>query len=198
MKIDYNKVREVKLRHLSSYIERKDMKENFTDSVDTEHHYKLLSYISNQKDNQLIYELGTHYGLSAVAFSTNKTNKIVTYDVVRRNTIQLPDNVEQRIGNIFELGQKDELLKADIIFLDTGHLGEFEIKIYTYLKNMNWKGILICDDIHFNSFMKNFWNEIDVTKYDVTEIGHKENPIGPEDNTGTGIVDFNNQIEILK
>lgn len=192
MKIDYKQIKKIKLSHLDYYVLRPDMKKNFSDSEDSPHHYKLLSYISNQKNNQLIYELGTHWGLSAVALSSNETNKIITYDITDRTEIPLPNNVEPKIGNIFDLGLENDLLSADIIFLDTAHEGPFENLVYQHLKFMKWKGILILDDINFNQAMRNFWNSIDIKKYDVTEIGHREK------NTGTGIVDFSEQIEIIK
>jgi predicted O-methyltransferase YrrM len=192
MEINYDEVKKIKLSHLKHYVLREDMKSNFSDSADSQHHYKLLSYIAEQKDNQLIYELGTHWGLGSVALSTNNTNRIITYDITDRTHINLPTNIEQRVGNIFNLGQEDELLNADIIFLDTAHEGPFENLVYQHLKLMKWKGILILDDINFNKPMREFWDSIDITKYDVTEIGHREH------NTGTGIVDFNNQIKIVK
>ena len=203
MILDYQEIRKIKLSHLKHYIpesrraknmqlhqKKYSMDENFSDSEDSKHHYKLLAYISKQKNNQLIYELGTHLGLSATALSVNDTNKIVTYDITDYTDIKLPDNVEQRVGNIFHINKEAELLTADIIFLDTAHEGDFEYLVYSYLKEKEWKGILILDDINFNNPMKHFWNSIDTKKYDVTAVGHRE------DNTGTGIVDFNNQITI--
>jgi predicted O-methyltransferase YrrM len=192
MKINYKKVKKIKLSHLMHYVVRNDMKQNFYDDETNPHHYKLLSYISQQVDNQLIYELGTHWGLSSTALAENKSNRIISYDVTDRTHIKLPDNIERRVGNIFDLKQENELLSADIIFLDTAHNGDFEDLVYKHLKLNDWKGILILDDINFNMPMRKFWNSIDVKKYDVTEIGHKQ------PNSGTGIVDFNNQVTIIK
>ena len=192
MKINYKEVKKIKLSHLMHYVVRDEMKQNFYDDETSPHHYKLLSYISQQKDNQLIYELGTHWGLSSTALAENKSNKIISYDVADRRHIKLPSNIERRVGNIFTLKQEHELLTADIIFLDTAHRGDFEDLVYKYLKLNEWKGILILDDINFNTPMREFWNSIDVKKYDVTEVGHSEG------NTGTGIVDFNNQVTLIK
>lgn len=158
-------------------------------------HYSLLAYLSLQKDNQVIFELGTHHGTSSLAMSINSSSRIVTYDIADRYGITpQPKNVERRIGDIFNLGQADQLLKADMIFLDTAHEGPFEWKVYNFLLENNYKGILVLDDIHWNAPMKKFWEGITTAKYDITDIGHG---VCPDGIAGTGIVDFGGTVEII-
>lgn len=182
----------IDLKLLVNQITRNDHKQIFL-APPGENHYSLLAYLSLQSDNQLIVELGTHHGTSSLAMSINKTSKIITYDIADRYGIQpQPKNVERRLGNIFELNEVDILLKSNIIFLDTAHEGPFEWQVYRFLVENEYKGILVLDDIHWNKPMKEFWEGITNTKYDVTDIGHG---ICPDGVAGTGIVDFSNQIK---
>ena len=174
-------------------ITRKDHKPIFLAPAG-ENHYKLLAYIATQINDELIIELGTHEGTSSTALAINKSNKIVTFDVKNMYTIaEQPLNVERKIGNIFNLGMQDMLLQSAFIFLDTAHRGDFEWEVYSFLKENNYKGILVLDDIHWNKPMKEFWNNIDTLKYDITNLGHGICPAGV---AGTGIVDFSNQVVI--
>lgn len=184
----------IKLDHLVKCITRADHKEIFL-APPGNNHYKLLAYLSLLNDNQVIIELGTHHGTSSLAFSINKTNSIITYDVVNRyGIVPKPKNVLCKIGNIFDMNEANLLLSANIIFLDTAHEGPFEHQIYNFLVENSYSGILILDDIHWNKPMKEFWNSINTLKYDVTDIGHG---ICPDGIAGTGIVDFNNNIRII-
>lgn len=174
-------------------ITRKDHKPIFLAPAG-ENHYKLLAYIATQVNNELIIELGTHHGTGTTALAINKSNKIVTFDISDRYTVaEQWTNIERKIGNIFNLGMQDMLLQSPIIFLDTAHEGDFEWEVYSFLKENDYKGILILDDIHWNKPMKEFWEKIDTIKYDVTYLGHG---VCPQGIAGTGIVDFNNQLVI--
>lgn len=136
-------------------------------------HYRLLIEIS--KDKNLIYDVGTYRGVSAIAFSNAK--KVVTYDVANLLEFNLPSNVSYKIGDCLN----EDLLKADLIMIDTYHDGTFEKKAFNYLVENNYKGLLMLDDIYLNDEMKSFWDSITLPKQDLTEIGHY---------TGTGIVYF--------
>lgn len=161
-------------------------------------HYCLLSYLSKKINNSLIVELGTYAGTSALALSVNPTNIVETYDLSGDpfSIIDIPKNIERNIGDIFELKDEKKLLKAKLIFLDTAHNGDFEYKILKYLNNNNYKGILLIDDIYWNGKMYYFWSAIKNKKMDLTFIAHGDGD-GPNGNiSGTGIVDFNNNVEI--
>jgi predicted O-methyltransferase YrrM len=193
MRIIKSDIKKIDLTSLVSKITREDHKTIFL-APPGQNHYGFLAYLSLQKDNQLIIELGTHHGTSSLAMSINPTNTIITYDIVDRYGIHpQPKNVETRIGDVFKLNQTELLLKADFIFLDTAHEGPFEWQVYNFLVENKYRGILILDDIHWNKPMKEFWNGITMTKYDVTDIGHG---ICPDGVAGTGIVDFSNKIFI--
>ena len=161
-------------------------------------HYCLLSYLSKKFNNSLIVELGTYAGTSALALSINPTNIVETYDLSGDPfaIVDIPKNIKRNIGNIFELNEEKKLLKAELIFLDTAHNGDFENQVLKYLNNNNYKGILLIDDIYWNGKMYYFWSAIKNRKIDLTFIGHGDGD-GPNGNiSGTGIVDFNNNIEI--
>ena len=91
------------------------------------------------------------------------------------------DNIDYILGDFTDSEYKDLLMKSPLIMLDTDHEGPFEHKAYQYLKDINWKGYLLLDDIHLNAPMKEFWNQIDNEKYDITSMGHW---------SGTGLVIF--------
>lgn len=142
-------------------------------------HYRLLIYISTLYNNEVIFDVGTNKCMSALALSYNKSNKIKSFDIVKLLPENpLVDNIEYIIGD----STKDtELNNCSIIFLDVDHDGSYENIFYDYLKSINWKGILILDDIHLNQPMKEFWNKISEEKHDITNIGHW---------SGTGLVLF--------
>ena len=142
-------------------------------------HYRLLMYVSTLYNNEIIFDVGTNKCMSAIALSYNKLNKVKTFDIVKL----LPENPNvENIEYILGDSTKDiDLKKCPIIFLDVDHDGIYEDIFYDHLKSINWKGILILDDIHLNEPMKNFWNRIEEKKYDITNIGHW---------SGTGLVVF--------
>lgn len=182
--IDQNDVLKINLEHLLSLTDSSENKKYM--NLPSGEHYKFLSYISRKINNALIFDIGTNYGGSALALADNKNNKVITYDIVQLNAIigDCP-NIEIRIGNALE---DSRLLKSDIILLDTMHDGVFENEVYNFLKMHQYKGILLLDDIHLNKAMEKFWNNIDVTKYDLTRVGHL---------TGTGLVDFSGMVVVV-
>jgi len=74
-----------------------------------------------------------------------------------------------------------KLKNSSFIFFDVDHNGSFERIFYEHLKKIKYKGLLMCDDIHLNEPMKNWWNNIKEDKYDLTDKGHW---------SGTGLVHF--------
>lgn len=196
MIIDYDEIREVDLSRLIKIVSKKHR--DIVNGEAGKEHYKLLAYLGKITKG-LIIELGTHYGTSSMALAENPSNIIITYDV--RDIYKIkhqPKNVFRIIGNIFELGEERMLLKSDLIFLDTAHKADFEWQVFCFLKENNYKGVLLVDDIYFSDEMLTFWNKIDVLKYDLTDIGHGGG-IAPGGNiTGTGLVDFTGEVIINK
>ncbi len=200
MIIDTELVKNINLSGFEDNICREDHKKIINADAGI-HHYKLLGYLSLQFDNSIIIELGTHSGTSSLALSLNSLNEIHTYDVKDLyNVKKQPDNIIRRIGNIFELKEEFILLKSSFIFLDTLHSGIFERKIFNYLKDNNYAGILVMDDIFWSKEMICLWQDIDIQKYDLTFIGHGDelDKRGPAGNIpGTGIVDFSGKVKIV-
>lgn len=194
MILDKKKISNIDLRSFVEQITRSDHRQLFLNPPGTDH-YALLAYISMISDDLKIIELGTHHGTSSLAFSVNPKTTIITYDIRDQyGILNQPKNVERRIGNIFDLHEEYVLLDADLIFVDTAHDGDFELKIYEYLVDNNYKGLLLLDDIHWNKPMKLFWNNINKPKYDITDLGHG---VCIDGIAGTGIVSFGPKISII-
>jgi len=194
MNINYTEIKKQDLSHLIKFISRPCHKIAINAPAGNEH-YKLLAYLSKQTHNGFIVELGTHSGTSCVALSDNLTNSIRTYDIRDVFTATLPPNVTRVIGNIFTLNEQTFLLRANWIFLDTAHTGEFEWEVYCYLRDNNYNGYIVYDDIHLTPAMIAFWNKIpENIKYDITEVGQHYKMYPP---AGTGLVDFGGKIKII-
>jgi hypothetical protein len=196
MKIIKNNVNKIDLSHLVDNVSREIHKKCILMEAGREH-YKLLTYLSHQIQNGIIVELGTHNGTSSLCLCENLNNQVITFDIVDIYSIKKqPSNLIRKIGNIFN-DDPTILLKSNLIFLDTSHTGEFELKIYEYLFKNNYKGILLLDDIFFNSEMISFWESIKVKKYDITCVGQGGHHNTPTGLCGTGLVDFSNDVEII-
>ncbi len=162
-------------------------------------HYRLLSYLSTLYNNSIIIDIGTHRGSSATALSYNKTNKIYTFDIldkINNDNIKNISNIYFCYDKLFEeTGQekwKETILKAPFIFLDVDpHNGKMEWDFYQFLKKINYRGFIVCDDIWYFKEMRNeFWYKIPYEeRYDLTEFGHF---------SGTGIFTFNENIKFAK
>ncbi len=145
-------------------------------------HYKLLAYFSTLFENQVLLDIGTYKGCSALALAYNQKNKIKSFDLGNfRGINSKPNNIEFILDDFTNKKYKELVLKSPLIMLDTNHDGPFEHKTYNYLKEINWEGYLLVDDIYLNQPMKEFWNHISEEKYDISHMGHW---------SGTGIVMF--------
>jgi len=172
-------------------------------------HYKLFMGISKQLKNSKILEIGTHNGNSAVSLSYgnlfNNNIEIDTFDIInllQDNPKKYFDkyNVNYYLENLFDEKirekYKTKILLYDIIFIDIDpHEGILEYDFLIWLKNNNYNGLIIFDDIHLglnhtaNNYrptqntMQDFWKKINEEfKKDLTYIGH---------HSGTGLVCFN-------
>lgn len=143
-------------------------------------HYRLLAHLSDRFAGNLVLDIGTNRGASAVALSRNPKTKVVSYDIVDvlETKIKLR-NLKFRVRDV--LKDPKNIIKAKLILLDTAHDGTFENIFFDFLVNHSYKGYLLLDDIWLNDPMKEFWNSIAVEKYDLSEYGHW---------SGTGLVVF--------
>jgi len=156
-------------------------------------HYKLLSYLSTLFNNTHIIDIGTHKGASSTALSYNKSNTIFTFDIENRIiddgfSPKSNPNIVFNYVNIFEHSVreewKDRILSCPLIFLDIDpHDGVLEYEFYLFLKENNFQGLLVLDDIwYFEGMRNNFWYKIPKEdKLDITNLGHW---------SGSGIVQF--------
>lgn len=160
--------------------------------------YMLYAYLSTLFTNTTILDVGTRMGLSALAFSYNNSNKVISYDLVEQGASNIKkENVEFKIVDF----RNDESLNyqnISIISIDVDpHDGIQEREMLSFLREKNWNGLLVLDDILTNwvspvpganpQEMNNFWNEIKEKKYDLSDVGHY---------SGTGIVDFGSKYRI--
>jgi len=155
---------------------------NYLLDTNFKEHYRLIAHLGTLIDYSNIFDIGTSLGYSALALSYNPRNTIVSYDIVENKQLNLEEklfNIEYRIGDVI---QDARLLGSPLIMLDTDHDGIFEGKLYNYLKENNFKGLLFLDDIYLNQHMRDFWRSISEAKEDITDLGHW---------SGSGLVDFN-------
>lgn len=196
MKIFLEKIKEENLSYVQDYFPKKyeNHKINEMNSgIEQGEHYKLLSYLSGLFENETILDLGTRDGLSALVLSKNAKNKVITYDLLPKPTEMLQfeeiiPNCEFKQMNVFD--ENPEIIKSSkLIFLDLDpHDGIQEEKFIELLKSIDYKGIVICDDIEWFSSMKSWWDNINYKKYNLTKFGH---------GSGTGLIDFSNELEII-
>jgi hypothetical protein len=145
-------------------------------------HYRFLTYLSLSLDYETFLDVGTFKGCSALALSTNINNKVFSFNLVEQKQLSfIPPNCEFIINNVINGKYDDLILKSKVILLDTLHDGVFEIQFLNHLQNLNYKGVLVLDDIKLNYEMISFWNSIELPKKDITHLGHA---------TGTGVVYF--------
>lgn len=171
----------IDLENLSSSIIEDQYRQYFLGMSGSEH-YRLLAYLSKKFNNELLLDIGTYKGCSSIALAFNNENKVKSFDIVDVKALSnFLNNVDYIINDCTNTDYEKDLIKSKFILLDTAHDGQFEYKMYNKLKQLNWVGILMLDDIHLNEEMKKFWNDIEKEKYDTTSIGH---------HSGTGIVIF--------
>ncbi len=176
----------VSLKEHQRLINKADHKRLFLAPAGQEH-YKLLRYLASQVDTDIV-ELGTHAGTGSLALALGTKKIVHTFNVRDQFTSYPLKNIKRYIGEIFQLGLAELMLQCDLVFLDTAHNGPFEKKVYTYLVEQRYKGILLLDDIFYNDSMHKFWKGISTLKYNITYLGHGFR------NCGTGIVDFGNNL----
>lgn len=180
--INETELNQIDLSSLSNHIIDEEFKNYFLNEPGKDH-YILLAYYSLKYNNSSLLDIGTYTGCSALALSYNPTNKIISFDVKEnlRRLKSSPENIEFIIDNCIKEQYKKLILSSPFIMLDTDHDGIFEHEFYNYLCEINWKGILLLDDIHLNNPMKEFWLSISQEKHDISNVGHY---------TGTGLVIF--------
>ncbi len=161
---------------------------NYLDQPAGIEHYKLLGWLSKKFDNCIISEIGTCDGMGLLALSLNKSNSVISYDIMDYSQKHdVPSNGERVLCNK-DFNFFDEIIKSKLIFYDAGHGGKEEMFFIKKLLEFDYQGIVVFDDINLNNEMKNFWSELkssEIYTEDWTDVGHYE---------GTGLVFFNKKI----
>ncbi|MBX7066289.1 MAG: class I SAM-dependent methyltransferase [Parachlamydiales bacterium] len=145
-------------------------------------HYRLLAGFMQALKPDLVIEIGTSTGLSALAMLPYFAGKLVTFDIKPwdsyPNTVLTPDcfgRLKQVVADISIDFEKYRSLieKADFIFIDATHDGELEKKLLDLFASVQFKKppILFFDDIRVWTMLK-MWREIRFPKLDLTSFGH--------------------------
>lgn len=147
--------------------------------------FKLYAYLSTLFNNKIILDIGTEYGNSALAFSYNENNKIISYNILEQGASNI--SKENIIWKVMDFRNDDTIDydNVEIICIDVDpHDGKQEVEMIQFLKDRKWSGILLLDDIHKDQQMDDFWSSLDFSddvKYDISSIGHS---------SGTGVILF--------
>jgi hypothetical protein len=167
---------------------------SFFDQPAGKEHYRLLAYLSTLPyvaESGHIVDIGTYFGLSALACSYNIDNRVTTYDIYdwyedKVNPVTARPNVAVRIKDC--VNDMAEISRCKLVVLDIDpHNGKEETRIMASLAKHNFRGILVLDDIHLNAQMQAFWDAIAMPKIDVTSVGHW---------SGTGLVVYDPDLKI--
>jgi hypothetical protein len=160
-------------------------------------HYKLLSGITEALKPQLIIEIGTATGLSALCMKKQlpPSGKIVTFDIVPWNTYSNTTLTTQDFQSgvlsqiVADLSQpsivqsyRDLLIGADLIFIDATHDGVLEERLMENFSHIPFRHppYILFDDIRLWTMLK-MWRNISYPKIDLTSFGHW---------SGTGLVEW--------
>lgn len=169
---------------------------DYYDRKSGDQEYRLYSYLTTFFNNMTILDIGTLTGRSAISLSYNKTNHVVSYDIYNqinndKHKIYSKENIIFKNKNVLDDLTKDFIKELKIVMIDIDHYGTIEEQIINKLKENNFSGIIILDDITkhpdpvINREMNKLWDNIQDVKYDFTKYGHW---------SGTGIVIINDDI----
>jgi predicted O-methyltransferase YrrM len=199
MKIYLEEIKNVDLSYVESFFPKKykehqiNIQSDLNTGNEKGEHYKLLSYLSDLFNGETILDLGTRDGLSSLVLAMNGKNKVITYDLQNKPKEMFDfeskvPNLEFKQMNVFH--ENIEIFKESrFIFMDLDpHDGVQEKKMIELLDSIDWKGILVADDIEWFPNMKIWFDGLNKIKYNVTKWGH---------GSGTGIIDFSEKLEIL-
>lgn len=145
--------------------------------------YHLYAYISTLFENTNILDIGTEWGNSALALSYNKKNTIISYDIEDHGIDKIiKDNIIFKTMDF--MSDKIDWKNISVILIDVDpHDSIQERKMLKFLEDIEWKGLLILDDIGPMFPHMNIWfHTIKHEKYILDpQIAHY---------SGTGIINF--------
>ena len=152
-------------------------------------HYRLLSEMASCFTGRTIIDIGTHKGSSAYALSITPElgqNKIFSFDICNNVSVEMQALLQSRnvvlsLDNLMveetraSAQWKSVILESAFIFLDIDpHHGVLEYEFYLFLRENDYRGFVVCDDIwYFKGMRDNFWYKIPLCdKQDITDQGH--------------------------
>lgn len=194
MKIELKNAKRADVSHMERHYPLQYKQYGINDP-DTTEHYKLLSYLASLFNNAIIFDVGTAKGMSALAMARSN-NTIISYDIknyVPEWASEYPNVIFKTRTNINDNhpdGNNYQYINsASFILLDIDpHLGKQEDKFLKIIKKIQYKGLILYDDIDLNDQMRKMWTTIMEPKYDITEFGHA---------SGSGLVDYSEKHEII-
>jgi predicted O-methyltransferase YrrM len=166
--------------------------------------YRLYSYLTTHFNNITILDIGTLDGRSAVSLSHNESNKVISYDIGNcinndNHIIYSKKNITFKIKNILDDLTEDFIKDVKIVLIDIDHYETVERQIIDRLKELNFSGLIILDDVfnhpdkEINECMKRLWDGLKEEelgkKYDFTCYGHW---------SGTGVIVMNDNINFIE
>jgi predicted O-methyltransferase YrrM len=133
--------------------------------------FKLVAGMAAMFPGQKVFDVGTYYGLNAVAMSVCPEVKIVSYDTQERKRLtELPPNVEFKIGDFRD---DADLLTSPFLFIDAEpHDGVQEQIIHDFLVEKKYRGIVIWANINCNTTIAGWWKGLDFKRSDISNAGH--------------------------
>ena len=153
---DLKDIKDEKLLEMSKYAE-----ENHVPIVERESE-EFINFLISMKKPKKILELGTAIGYSSISFA--KRNKCIEkidsvelkeemVEIARRN---ISDVGLDEIIHVYNSDAYDFLVdleeKYDLIFIDAAK-GQYEKYFDSALKNLNEKGIILCDNVLFKGMI---------------------------------------------
>ena len=153
--------------------------------------YKLYSYLSYEMPwSSVILDIGTLFGGSALALSSNPYQEVLSYDLMNIETHEEGAlnkvNIELRVANFMETDIDYNNVHLIVIDIDP-HDGLQEPPMVEFIVNQGFEGLILLDDIHLSPDMEQMWNNFGYEKHDATEIGHF---------SGTGILNIGMKFEL--
>lgn len=156
--------------------------------------YLLLSWFASQMKNKTIFVTDAYKGLSSLALSFESSNTVHAFSKqgLMDSQIKCRSNIQLHDSDLMEKDVLEEwrtsILASDMIFVDySPHDGENEYKFFEFLRENNYKGIILYDHVWEKKEMRDlFWYRVsDKYRYDLSLIGS---------HTGTALIGFSREI----
>lgn len=147
-------------------------------------HYKLLAGFIQVLKPEVVIEIGTSTGLSALAMLPYFSGKLYTFDVKEWKSYSDTALKESDFGRLEQIvadlsrapvfeAYRPIIEKSSFIFIDATHDGKLEKILIDLFKTVSFKSrpIVFFDDIRVWTMLK-MWREIPFPKLDLTSFGH--------------------------